>query len=523
MTWSMARLTRGYCRSCRRAVTRSRPTTFEVGQLGAYTLTLQNVPLEVSVSPDIEFPVSGDTVTLTATATSAPAGAAATYKWEEKVDGTWENLASTGSTHSVGSAESDVRFFRATVRYGDLESSAEAEVVWDEVMVFLETLESLGDRLAEATSHQTAETALLQCVNDAVAGVGSDGGVGAAVAPSSTIQFGNIDSLYNGYTGATKTIVDSCDAQHGYFGAVHSVVQAEVIQVAAASELHSKWLATTGGQDYVNGLGSPPVVKAMMKHISENVIDEPPVTGTGLDCIGDAEPATEQGKIDALNCLVFDTPHSFWLNSGDSTILSANRTADKYNWLGFGDWSCSTFADGPVPSCKKHDVAYGTLQRMSGENNHPTEELDEAWNPRNKNLADRKARADINKYGCQDSTDYALWILRDYAQCVSVHSQALIPAYLAAAKLGDVCGDGSVGDLMYRCGFGGVNHKGWPVTQQDLADADLDNDPQFAFCDSPQLPLLSNATAIRSGTELNVGLDRNGRVYRETSTYESRD
>ena len=79
---------------------------------------------------------------------------------------------------------------------------------------------------------------------------------------------------------------------------------------------------------------------------------------------------------------------------------------------------------GPVPSCLKHDVAFASLQKFAGDDadaplaNEPDgDELDEAWNPRNKALADEKLRADIRRYkediGCQDqSGGYAAFVCR---------------------------------------------------------------------------------------------------------------
>lgn len=63
---------------------------------------------------------------------------------------------------------------------------------------------------------------------------------------------------------------------------------------------------------------------------------------------------------------------------------------------------------GPVQSCLKHDVSFASLQKFTGYNptNEPGgvangDEMDEAWNPRNKSLADSKLYADILKHGCQ--------------------------------------------------------------------------------------------------------------------------
>ena len=99
-----------------------------------------------------------------------------------------------------------------------------------------------------------------------------------------------------------------------------------------------------------------------------------------------------------------------------------------------------------MPSCLKHDVAYGGLQKIAGMNTETPDdtELDQAWNPRNKALADHKFRADIRKWGCQDQTSIALPL------CLMPRAWiAETPYFKAIAK---------------------VNHKGWPVTSRDVSD-----------------------------------------------------
>ena len=102
---------------------------------------------------------------------------------------------------------------------------------------------------------------------------------------------------------------------------------------------------------------------------------------------------------------MFGTPHQFWLDHADELqdriardIDENNRTQPRLLWLGDGDWVCTDpAAEAPVPMCKKHDVAYESLQKFGGTNptNEPGgealgDERDETWNARNKALADAK-------------------------------------------------------------------------------------------------------------------------------------
>ena len=143
--------------------------------------------------------------------------------------------------------------------------------------------------------------------------------------------------------------------------------------------------------------------------------------------------------------MVFQTPHDFWLNkSGNKT------TFGYYPWMGIGDWECSSIFgfDGPAPSCLKHDVAYASLQKFTGANPQNIrggwengDELDEAWNPRNKSLADSKFYADVKKHKCE----------------LSAIGWRILTCWWPR-------------DLMAGYFFGGVGNLGdrnWPVTEVD--------------------------------------------------------
>ena len=129
-----------------------------------------------------------------------------------------------------------------------------------------------------------------------------------------------------------------------------------------------------------------------------------------------------------------------------------------------------------MPSCKKHDVAFASLQKFAGVAGADKwgNELDAAWNPRNKALADAKLYADIATHGCQQSTGTAaaVWCAVD-------------KVWLA--------------ENIYFRGVARINHKGWPITTQDynhagitLYQKDLTSAPySFISCDD-LVPSLSN-------------------------------
>ena len=140
-----------------------------------------------------------------------------------------------------------------------------------------------------------------------------------------------------------------------------------------------------------------------------------------------------------------------------------------------------------VPLNLKHDVAYGSLQKFAGGdavaplgNDPDGDELDEAWNPRNKALADEKLRADIRRHGCQDQSGTLAAIM-----CLLASEETIANRYFdAVAK---------------------VNHKGWPVTNADIND--FASNFEFEVCNEPVVPTVSGLTVkIRGYNNRQLGL-----------------
>ena len=137
-----------------------------------------------------------------------------------------------------------------------------------------------------------------------------------------------------------------------------------------------------------------------------------------------------------------------------------------------------------VPLNLKHDVAYGSLQKFAGGdavaplgNDPDGDELDEAWNPRNKALADHKFKADISTWGYQDQIGAAATIL-----CRTNKR--------------------NMAEWVYFWGTAIINDKGWPVTNADISD--FTSVYRFSVCTSPAIPLVSNLSFIRTGSTLTV-------------------
>ena len=79
------------------------------------------------------------------------------------------------------------------------------------------------------------------------------------------------------------------------------------------------------------------------------------VQGPGLGCLPtnvDGARLTLSNKLLVLNCLVFDTPHSFWVR-GDASSREAKQLkreidspTGRYAWLKRGDWVCFIYCAG---------------------------------------------------------------------------------------------------------------------------------------------------------------------------------
>ncbi len=485
----------------------------------SYAITIQWREMSVGVSASPEFPQSGPAATSTVTLTAGgdvPSGAV--YQWQEWDNSQWDNLGATSTlaTKDVWSATRGTRKFRVVVSHAVV-ASAESEpvyVTWDEWDIVAEMIGELSAAVATSTAYRRDEAALLTCMS------ASSGASGDSETTPPAVTFATFDDVLASYTGDVKARMEAggdCAATSStMFSTNESVARAELARLKAANTTYAAWLATPQGELFEANLGDPDELKFISYlgattfepgQFTAPLYDPPsgggkstrdgpdeeelPVVGTGLDClpqgVSNGADLTLTNKLVVLNCLVFSTPHDYWVQ-GDNVSRDAERLrraidspSARFAWLNRGDWVCTDPApEGPVPSCLKHDVAYGSLQKFAGldatadlTSDPDGTELDEAWNPRNKALADVKFKADISKWGCQD--------------------QSGVLAYLMCSRVSNA----SMAERIYFWGTARVNHKGWPVTTRDLSH--IDGLPRFIVCPQPVAPTVSGLTASRSG------------------------
>ena len=211
--------------------------------------------------------------------------------------------------------------------------------------------------------------------------------------------------------------------------------------------------------------------------------------GSGLACLPEdvvGADLTLTNKLRVLNCLVFATPHEeFWVDEDDVDSLKREaRSGGRFAWLLHNtgiDWECSSpISDfkGPKPSCQKHDVAYAGLQVIAGTDAPRADGnvLDEAWNPRNKALADDRFKADITAYGCQNQP------LGAWLPCRFTTNATLAGLMFWAVTE--------------------LNDRGWPVTPADIRHFEANE--EFTVCAEPVVPKVEIASVVKAGYSINA-------------------
>ena len=384
-------------------------------------------------------------------------------------------------TNTVAFETRGTRKFRVVASYNAQGRSFSAtsqpiHVTWDEWAIVSDMLTALQTQVTSDAAYTSAQTALVNCMNG---GSGtsdsstSDSVSSATTTPSSIgdsvrpptptptptpTSYASFDDILSKYTGATKAKMDSGGSCHTQaetmFTAVQTLSRAKLAGLKRVRAEYAGLLETARWNTLESDIGSSNMLKRL-SHFTANQSARVSrsSSGTGLGCLpsDSSEPSTLQAKLNVLNCLVFDTPHSFWVGNGANELKRRIDTA--YDWLGYGDWKCTLSPQGPVPACKKHDVVFASLQKFAGVagSDRWGNELDAAWNPRNKALADAKYYADIATHGCQQSTGGA-------NSTVCTLARLLGNAQMASG---------------YFWGVAKVNHKGWPVTTQDYDHAGI--------------------------------------------------
>ena len=490
--------------------------TFRVGVTNSSGTTANSLatliqwrPMSVTATASPENPESGDaanrTVTLTATA-DAPSGVI--YQWQLEDAGSWTNLgaSSTSETLTVSRTIRGTNKFRVQLSH-PVVPTVESEpvyVTWDEFAIVSDLFNALNASTTSDTTYIRDQTTLVSCLNRAVR---------SARVPTPA-SFTTFPGILNSYTGRVKELMettgpDGCGALAStMFSTNERVSGSTLASLKSGNSEYAAWLDTPQGRAFGDGLADPDTVKLVAYlgayvadpgSLQTPVYDPASTSGQGtttltlsdlvqsaglgclpMDIVG--QDLTLDNKLRVLNCLVFATPHGFWVAGGSTREADTLRdlidnAAGRYAWLNEGDWECTFPApQGPVPSCLKQFDGVGADDPLTTAPD--SVELDRAWNPRNKSLTDFKFRGDIARWGCQDQSGFSASVLCRFR---SKEAMAEFPYFWAVAT---------------------INHKGWPVTSRDLAD--FSTEPSFINCTEPVVPEVRSLNVIQQGNTFTV-------------------
>ena len=479
----------------------------------SYAITIQWREMSVGVTSSPAYPRSGLAATSTVTLTAGgdmPSGVV--YQWQEWSSGAWTDLGATttSATKDVTSATRGTRKFRVVVSHAVVSpaTSEPVYVTWDEWDIVAEMIGELSAAVATSTAYTTAQDALLTCMS-ATSTTSTDPGPKSpsdsrapTMPPAVTIA--TFDDLLANYTGDVKARMDAggdCAATSTtMFSTNESVARAELARLKVGNAVYAGVLDKPHGQQFEANVGN----SARLKLFSYLMASQPSATSNnGGDVSGNSDttppPVLEPGgfncltragvnptlnkKLEALNCLVFATPHSFWREYGGDMeqlvdgpaywLPDGSMTIGPFRWFSYGGGdNCSTSPDAPTAACHKHDVMWGSLKKFDGIGDSPTG-LDAAWNPRNKLLADIKLVADTKKYDCDDTESFPLDV------------PAEIFCALPASAMGSVM---EYAIRTFADSFTLIAPN-WPYTQEDLNHAA--RRLYFVQCDGPSLTNVS--------------------------------
>ena len=312
----------------------------------------------------------------------------------------------------------------------------------------------------------------------------TDGASGERIA---TLPFGTVIENYGTYKTRMESGGDCHQEASDMFDANETASKVELAKLRNARP-RPAWADlldnTTSGADFAESVGNADEIWRYVALIdsarssSESSSTRTPIVTplTGANCILPGDKAmTDGAKIAALNCLVFDTPYSFWLAQSefdiDSNALAlASKVDGRYDWLGYEHWDCTSSPDGPLPACLRHDVAWATLRKIIG-GDEGDDTIDAAWNPRNKYAADEQFFFDIAAHGCPNPS-----LIAEASLC---NKSSLELAYLMLWAVRD------------------HNDKNWPYTKQDIQH--VENNRRFVECSVP-IPRVANV-GITNQTE----------------------
>ncbi len=344
--------------------------------------------------------------------------------------------------------------------------------------ILLDLLVDLEAAISSDTDFTAAETAFVNCMDNLV----DD-------APES------FDDALEMYKDTAAAAFDGCAEETGILDTYEETAKAKLTELSTPdsnggrgnraetdASRYASLLNTVVGRAFVEEVGSPNLILDYATYTSNP--SELPWTAPGSTAVStysdivnlcglDTPPdgdTTPEDRMTKLNCTIFNTTMDFWAVQNNHNALV---TGISGQWLYSDADRCTKSLDLTVYACNRHDVAYGTLQRIYAEEvDTEGDVMDDAWNPRNKYLSDDIFRKEIARYGCDHL------VVGGLQQCGSLSKRSLANAYFAAVA--------------------GINSKGWHLSVQEVTDAET-TPLRFGICNPPTI---QNVNYVNDGWQI---------------------
>ena len=298
------------------------------------------------------------------------------------------------------------------------------------------------------------------------------------------------------YMGSNKTAIDTCDDETEMFDTLHTVAKEELealmdtppVRGTTRSVLtleqtvrnrYGSVFDSDDEEEFADEAAKTATVKEFAAYRSERLEEMRSSTiRSSRDVFGCLPPTTEPvatatvgRKLDVLSCVALDSNYSFWRSKDNFDRL----TDDERGWVSGQPFDeCTDSPDINVAACRRHDVALASMKRYVPSTDE-SEDFDEAWNPRNKYLADTEFLKDIATHACSINVnrEWGISGLVDFLGNVTF----CVDSYLRNHNLYNA--------FLYYLAVSYANSKDWTITEAEVEHAH--NNRRFVACMPPTI------------------------------------
>ena len=274
--------------------------------------------------------------------------------------------------------------FTLAIKVDDGVAPTPTPTIAEELDTAILMIGELHDAVTDNQNYQDAQRDLTSCLSyDSTAASATD------AVTFRSFSFSSFDEVLENYMSEARAKIElGCASQEAtMFSTLQSVSSDELADLKGNNTEYRALLETAYGQAFEDDVGNPDFIKLYATLMAQEEsgassstsnalapINPTPVP-LGVNCLASGTTAsTLEERVDALNCIVVDTPLQFWVTQSAKTKEGndlAEASDNRYDFLGYGDWRCSIVyilgLEPPfVPGCLRHDVAYSSLQEFAG-------------------------------------------------------------------------------------------------------------------------------------------------------------